>query len=802
LKRKLLKIIVGSLFVSLFIVAVIVILSFKVITSTFGNYEGKIKVKGINNKVQIFRDSLGIPYIYAKNEIDAAFAMGFVHAQERMFQMDLLRRAAMGRLSEIIGSKGIKFDQMFRTLKLYKKSKENYAGLNERLKTLLKAYSKGVNQYLKTHKASKSIEFDILNYAPFKWTPAQTIAIGKLIAWELNMGWWSKVITAHLLNKFPLKYAGEIIPVDKNTRLNSNRYGMAAAMNLIELNREFKEFFGMEGSHLGSNNWAISGKLSVDGKPIIANDVHLFFSLPNIWYAVSLHEGNYSPAGFTIPGLPFVLIGSNGSVAWSSTNLMSDDAQFFLEKIDSNKTNYFYRGKWMPLQTEEEIIRVKDSADVKIKIFSTKNGILLNGLHPYNILFRNDAQEKINISMHWDALEEAGSIYSYYLINRSKNIKELINALKYFDYPGQNFIFTDKGGNICYALGVKLRSFKKDDYPLIFKGWEANRLPPFVKFEKMPLIINPASQFLATANNKIAQNFPFHIADLWEPPARISRIKKMLLNNRKFSAKNFIAMQNDYSSDYFKPILKALQLAFKKVTIKDANLKLALKLLEKWNYQFDKFSQPPAIFSLFYQKLLRNTFLDEMGKNLFNEYVFIANIPFRIMNKLIEKPRSYWWDDKNTIRIEDRDFILRKSFSEALDFLEKRFGKNIALWQWGKLHKLILKHPFHGKNAIINKVLDRGPFEVNGSGVTLFNTEYSFIKPFNAILGQTVRFVYDFANPDEISFAMPGGESGHVFNSHYSDLTNKWLKAGSFKLKINLSKIEKKGMKKLVLLTH
>ncbi len=794
------KIAAGVLVTLLFLSLGIVAISYFVLKSYVPDYTGELRFSDVQQKVEIYRDSLGIPYIVAKNETDAAFALGFVHAQERMFQMDLYRRAALGKLSEVIGSKTVKVDRMFRTIGITRAAKAAWQKLDPVSKKILTAYSNGVNAYLHSTKWH-SVEFDLLNYEPQDWKPEHSIAIAKLIAWELNMGWWGRILEAHLQEKFSQALVNEIFPHssdDVNYSSLNNSEQIELPKDFLSANILAKEILGFSGSHLGSNNWVVNGKHSVTGKPLIANDTHLAFSLPDQWFVAVMRTKALTVAGFTLPGVPGVLIGENGRIAWTETNLMSDDALFFLEKVNPAKEIYFKNGKWKKLKVLEDTIAVKDSANAVFKIYSTENGVIISDSHLYTFLFPDSIQNKTFLSMHFPALNSTTEFLAIRGINLAANWEEFKNALKLYTYPGQNFVFADSTGNIGYVCGVKLIDRKPFNSKGLLDGTSFNQKISFVKFKNLPKVFNPKEGYFATANNNLKVFGRYHIADFFEPPARFQRIISFLASKDKFSLEDFKQMQSDVYSNYPKEFVASLLKAFRKVKIKDENLKLALRLLKNWDFKFGKYSQPAAIYSVFFQKLLTNTFEDEMGKNLFHEFLFFADIPFTAAKKLLNRPYSFWWDDKSTPKRETRDVILRNSLADALDYLEGKFGRDVSQWQWRNLHKLTLKHPFHGRNKLIDALFDVGPFDVGGCGTSLFNTEFSFAKPYDVVLGQAMRFLYDLSEPNVFYFTLPSGESGHVLSPHYGETTKDWLMGKYYKVRTDYDNF--KNFEKLILL--
>ncbi len=743
-------------------------------------YNGDITFSGINSTVKIYRDSNAVPYIKAENETDAAFALGYVHAQERLFQMDIFRRAAEGRLSEIFGSRTVPFDKMFRTIGMYRNVKENYLSQKPEIKKILEAYSAGVNSYMKNAKGNFSFEFDVLNYNPDLWKPEESLVIGKMLAWELNLSWWTKISFIKLSEKLGSEKLSEVLPnFEENGPTiipSKSTNNISLIDNFLKTDKEFRKFIGFTGTHIGSNNWAVNGKLSASGKPIIANDPHLAFQAPGKWMVAVIRGGNWNADGFTLPGVPAVIIGKNQNISWVLTNLMADDADFYSDVVDSTGTKYLLDNSWHSLEIIKDTILVKDSASVPFVIKSDHRGAIISDLHPFNSYFHHKSKSQKKLSMRWAALEFNNNFYSLMLINKAKNWKEFNSALQYFNAPGQNFIYADTEGNIGYAAAAKLPIRPEQNQKYLYDGsLSSSDWKSFIPFNKMPKMFNPKQNFVASANNKVVKNYPFYISNIWEPSSRIKRINELLGSKKKFSVRDFEKYQMDLKSKYAEKIVPFIIKAFNNVKIEDENLKISLSLLNQWNFVMDKESQTPSIYLMFYQKLMENIFEDEMGNELFEEYIFLANVPYRVTYKLLSNNNSTWFDNINTAQVETRDEIIRKSLSDALDKLENDYGKNPANWQWGSLHKVTFKHLFHGFNSFVDKFIDVGPFEIGGDGTTVFNTEYSFTKPFDVTLGPSMRFIYDFATPDKFWFNMPLGQSGNIFSSHYSDMTQKWL---------------------------
>lgn len=769
------------------------------LTESLPVYEGELTVPSLNSDVKIYFDSLAIPYIIAENDEDVSFAFGYLHARERMFTMDMIRRAGEGRLSEILGEETLPFDRMFRTVGLGRTVKMIKAKMNPEALKLLEAYSRGVNYYLEEKKNKYSFEFDVLGYQPEEWKPEHSILVIRMMAWELNLGWWTDLAFTELVQKLGEEKVKEALPeypenaptiippeIKRFAQINNN---------FIETDKAFRNFIGMTGTHLGSNNWVVNSQMSASGKPIIANDPHLAYRAPGIWYAVIIKSPDWNAAGVTLPGVPGIVIGKNDDISWTLTNIMTDETDFYSETLDSSRTKYLLDGNFKDLEIIEDTIQVKDIGGVSIEIKRTHRGPIISGIHPYNFVYNQDESTYPPISMRWLGNEFSDELDAFLKINKAKNWSEFKSAVEEFNVPGQNFVYADDQGNIGYVFGGALSIRSNNTTTFLFDGSTSeNDWKGFVSRNELPYLFNPSQNYIATANNKVIKDFKYHITNLWEPSSRIERITELLQSRSIHALKDYMRYQTDIYSPYAKTIVPYILLAFENVEVKDKNLKQSLELLDEWNFEMDKYQQAPAIFLTFFDKLMKNIYLDEMGEDLFNQYVFLANVPYRNVLELLEKPNSIWFDKVRTNSVESRDEIIRKSLADALDELEKRISKDLKYWQWGTLHTVTFKHPFSGASWILDELINIGPYEISGDGTTIFNTEYAFSAsieeyplfrhdPFDCELGPSMRFIYDFAKPDEFYLILTTGQSGNVLSDHYKDQTELFLNGKYMKIR-------------------
>jgi penicillin amidase len=489
--QKWLKITIGITGIVIFLIFAVIVVSYFMLKKPIPKYEGTAAVSGIKDDVEIYRDKHGVAYINANDQMDAVFALGYVHAQERLFQMDLMRRSVAGKLSQVMGRETIPFDRMFKTLGLEEAVEEHYPKLHPKSKQILEAYSSGINAFINSEDSGYPVEFDILGYEPEEWEPKHSLLIAKLLSWQLNISWWSDIAYVHLLQKFGKEKVMEILPDYPENAPTIIPEGVDnyadISTDFIKTDRRFRKFIGFEGTHIGSNNWVVNEKMSKSGAPIIANDPHLTHSVPATWFMAVIKSPQLNVTGFTLPGLPAVVIGKNQDISWVVTNVMADDADFYVEKLDSSKQKYFYDEEWRDLDIRRDTIVVKDSANVAMKISSTHRGPIISDIHPYEELYPNAEVKKPNVSMKWTAYDFSDELFAINLINTAQNWDDFKEALSHYNSPGQNFVYADKRGNIGYICAAKLPIRESMSPTMIYDGTKANNdWKGYVPYSEMP----------------------------------------------------------------------------------------------------------------------------------------------------------------------------------------------------------------------------------------------------------------------------------------------------------------------------
>ncbi len=721
---------------------------------------GEIQMSGIKEPVEIIRDTYGVPHIFARNEPDLYFAFGYAMAQDRLWQMEFTRRLGQGRLSEIFGPDFVKADRYFRTL--------TAAGVNhempEAYAPLFRAFADGVNAYLKDHRDRLPVEFTLLRYEPEPWHVDDYIAAVKVITWALSSGWNIDLTAAEILKK-----AGEERFADAFPHWPDQAPAIIPSVSAIRsllASAAVNTGISIEGliplpSAGASNNWVLAGEKTVSGKPMLANDTHLPLANPSFWWEVHLACPTIDVSGFAVTGIPGVPIGQNRHVAWGITNVMVDDVDFYIEKINpENPRQYWYKDRWEDMTVKTETIRVKGKDPVTVEILLTRHGPIVTDPKP--------GSGENPISARWAFTEAVQPVQAGSLLLKAKNIQDVQEALRYWEVPGQNFVFADTEGNIGFWCCTTLPVRQKGDGLLPMPGWTGeHEWSGYVPFDERPHLINPKAGFIATANNKVISDYPYLISRYWEPTDRITRIVHLLTAKEKLSMDDFKEMHMDVycpqAADLTPRILQVLEERFPHPEGEKAK-----NILSSWDFHMNKDSGAACLFEMIYRKTMENTFKDELGKELFYKYLKTSVFAPRAVRFITTKGQSPWFDDVATPQKETMDDVLAVSIEQSLAELKETQGNDLADWKWGEIHTLTFEHVL-GKKKPLNLIFNLGPFPVEGNLLTVNKKKYALDTPYHANHGVSMRLIVDFADMDGSLHVLPTGESGHLKSPNYRD---------------------------------
>lgn len=762
------------------LIVIVVVIGFFIISGirngAVPKYNGELMLAGLESDVTVFRDERGMPHIYAGNEHDLYFAVGYVMAQERLWFMDLIRRVTTGRLAEVMGADLAETDKFLRCLEMTAKSKLVLSNEDPVILSYMQAYADGVNKYIADAGKKLPPEFRILGYKPDPWKLEDIANIIGYMGWDLakdNMT--SDLFYYQLVKKIGAEKALQIIPDFKavssvvfpgftlDDKLLKEAISIISSLDKLEA-------LGAS-SFSGSNNWALSGRRTTTGKPILSNDMHLGFGSPGIW--IQMHQvipGKLNVTGVAVPGEPFIVAGHNEKIAWGMTNLMVDDIDLFAEKINpENPNQYFFNGEWKNMIVKKEIIKLKGGGIDSVIIKYTHRGPVISGFN--NI---TDAA----ISMRWSGFDYSDEVRSVCLLNRAAGWDDFRNALRSFNSVSQNFVYADTEGNIGLNTGGGI-ALRKGNGSLIRNGeTDESDWKGYVPFEQLPFSFNPATGYVSSANNRtVDENYPYYISSDFAMPYRINRIRQMIGEKEIFSMDDFKRMILDQHSDYAALLTPYILKIEEKSPALSPGERSALAALKNWDYDMNANLVAPSVFEFFRPAFGRNLLGDEMGE--LYPSLFGTAREYYIYRILTSGPDA-WVDNVNTNEKETLDDIVLLSFKDAVSDLTQKFGEDQAKWTWGSIHKITIEHPL-GKVKILDRLfsLNSDTYSVGGSSHTV--SPYTYAAGFKVNHGASERHIFNTADWDESFTITPTGASGVPASEFYLSHTKDYIEGKFYK---------------------
>lgn len=739
------------------------------------NYNLSVEL-ALTDSVEVYRDRFAVPHVYAKNELDLYKSVGYITAQDRLWQMDLLRRVTQGRVSEVVGEKAIKFDLLMRSLQLDKKSAEIIDNSSDSLLQILQAYADGVNLYIANNKGNLPQEFAIFGYEPEEWEINHSVNLIGYIAWDLTPNYKAEIILEQIKRKLGDDLADEFLP-EANTKdvvfpeFNDQDTLALSWYNVLEDYSNIIDELGLT-VFSASNNWAISSQKSQSGHAMLANDMHLKFGLPGIWYQIhEVVENELNVTGVLLPGQPFVISGHNDSIAWGLTNLRVDNIDFYEEKISSiDTTKYELNKDLIPLTFKEEVIKYKG----KEKVFNvryTHRGPVISDW--------TDLGKEKAISMKWVGSHLYSSeVKGIWQLNHANNWGDFTDALKEFGAVSQNVNYADTRGNIGIKTsgGVPIR--KKGKGSFVAPGWvDTYDWKGYVPFDSLPVSYNPKTNFVASANNKtVDDSYPYYINRWFCTPYRMERISDFLMEKKKVSIADFKALQNDYQSTFAEKFTPKIITALSNQNLSEFELE-TLDLLKTWDYNMVSDSPEALVFENFCMEFLKVVIQDELGEDLYVKFSSNGAITPIMVHKLSNNYTLALFDDVNTTEKESFDDCVLYAYQNALESIKKAYSENIAEWQWGKQHQLTIQHPL-GKVKALDVMFNynSNTYPVGGSFHTVSPYFYSYNENGAVKNGASHRQVYTAGDWDNSFSILPTGSSGLSASLHYLDQLDLYIK--------------------------
>jgi len=729
------------------------------------NYDRSARVAGLAAPVEILRDAHAVPHIFAKSREDAVFALGYVQAQDRLWQMVFLRAVMQARVAEIVGQEGVATDELFRSLGLYRLAEQSFAHLDPKSQRLLEAYAAGVNAYIRGHTRPLPIEFTLLQVTPEPWRPADSIATMKYMQLSLSANMYGELARAHLIGRLSRKQVEEFLPPTPGDPPNP-------LPDYLSMFRRAKTAELEAPDHTASDNWVVAGFRSVTGSPLLANDPHLPLSIPTIWYLVQLSWPGHDVVGGVLPGMPAVSVGRTRTFAWGMTNTGPDTQDLYLEKLAPDGRSYLTPDGSEPFRTRREVIKVRFAKPIVVTVRETRHGPVLPeswrriaGLVPKGYV----------LALSWTALTpDDRTVQANFEMNELAGGEDLDPVLKDYLSPMQNMVFADKKHiGLILASRVPIRDPANDSLGLVpAKGWDARYdWKEYIPIDRLPRIADPPSGEIATANNKtVPPGYPYTLTREWDEPFRFWRIEALLNATRRHSLASFKAIQLDTHERYADDLLPLL---LKAGPWPAADQRQATALLARWDRRMDAARPEPLIFEAWQRALVKRLFADELGDDFTANWSHHAILTLNVLRNV--DGQSRWCDDIRTKVREDCPTEIKLALGDALAELKATYGADMREWRWGEAHHAVFDHLPLGDLPLIGPLFNR-EVEAGGGDFTLRRGgfRYASDRPYAAIHGSGYRAIYDLADPDRSLYVISTGESGNIFSPYYDDQIRLW----------------------------
>ncbi len=747
---------------------------------------GTVAVDGLRGRVEIIRDIDAVPHIRANDEADALFGLGYVHAQERLWQMEFQRRVAQGRLAEIVGPEGLPADRLLRTIGLMRAAREAWPKIDGRSRALIEAYVAGVNAFLADHHGGGlPVEFALLRTSPEPWTGVDVVAWQKTMAFQLSANWREELLRVQLEARVGAESAGQLMPaytpggpviLPPDAVLRSRPLGSGASEpgptpgrgpgGLAEAAADLAALAAIVDTldvapplGGGSNNWVVSGARSITGKPLLANDPHLAGQAPAVWYLAHVTGGGLDVIGATVPGVPGVMIGRNQRIAWGITALLGDVEDIYVEKLNA-RDQAEYAGALEPVRIVRETIKVRGGADVPLRIRITRHGPIISDVleHPQSTL-----------ALRWTGLDpEDGTAECFMRVNLAGTWPQFTDALRRMHTPLLNFVYADVDGNIGYYGPGSFPVRAAGDGTRPVPGWTGEyEWRGYLHESEWPWAYNPSRGYLASANNKVApDSFPFALGSSWEAPYRAARITELIERTSKLSVEDLYRMQRDVQSAQVKVVLPFL------LTARPADTagREAMDTLRDWDGALDGQSAQAALYEAWYDATVHGLFEDELGQDLAAEYLSWRSLTAKAVDNLIQSGETSWCDDVRTPEPETCETLLGQTLRRALSEMGGRQGtSNLSKWRWDRVNAARFPHRPLDAVPILRRFFSRTVAR-GGDAFTI-----TPVMPIDDdLFVSSYRQVIDLAGADSSHFVIPMGQSGHVWSDRYANLLEPW----------------------------
>lgn len=749
---------------------------------------GELHVPGLAARVEVRRDKHGIPHILAANRADLFRAQGFVHAQDRFWQMEQNRRVARGTLAEVFGEAALDVDRFSRTVGFLRAAEADLAALAEPARQTLEWYSEGVTAYLRLRPRRVAAELNLLRLTPQDWTPLDSLALAKVIAWGLSANWESELTRLRLLAEGSPYRVAELEPdLPADTPRIAEAAGGPTQQRLIHVSglllnflEPLKVWVGAVQGGQGSNAWVVAPGRSLTRKPILANDLHLPAQIPGIWYEQHLTAPDFEVVGAGFPGTPGVVAGHNEELAWGLTNAAVDQSDLYIEQPHPERPDCFAFGEaWEDARVLEESIRVRRREQPHVeRVTITRHGPVITNLLP------TSARAPLPVlSARWVGHAPSHLMEALLGLNDAETIEEATEALRQWDVPAQNVLLADVRGNIAWRLAGRIPRRENHLGATPGLGWTgSDEWSGFIPFEELPRLDNPPSGVIVTANNKpVGDEYPYYLGLEFDAGWRAARIEQLLAERERFSVRDIEDIQLDTQSLFAAQLVRWIVL----INSADPWEKTAIQSLRKWNLRMDPDSTPALVFHHVLIELLAMVFGDKLGATTAAYYGGSVSpiFPFsshmdRAQGKLLElldaNEASAWYTDVASGVRRDRDQLLQEALTRAVRRIRDSLGDSALRWQWGRVHQVSYQHPL-GSARFLGNIFNRGPIPIGGDNTTVLQTRYTPQSPIGMVqVIPTWRAIFEVGAWERMQSVTPTGQSGHPLSETYDDQIAMW----------------------------
>ncbi|TQV81093.1 penicillin acylase family protein [Aliikangiella coralliicola] len=769
---------------------------------------GTNHIEGIKAKVEIVRDKWGVPHVSAENDLDAFFSIGYLHAQDRLWQLEIQRRLGSGRLSEIFGSESLSNDKMMRTLGFRRLAEQHFSQLSEFAQQSLYAYSAGINAWLLSDDHELPIEFVAFDVQPEKWTPIDSLVWLKVIAWNLSSNYKTEIDRLLLTHELGESKAQALFFGENSIQQSITEHGeIELYQSLAELRsftQEFQQQTTTNGNHIGSNAWVVSGDYTESGLPLLANDPHVQMKTPSMFYLAHLKGGNLNAVGATFPGLPFIVFGHNDFISWGGASFAADVQDLYIEQVKvTNPDQYIYDGETREMEIVEETILVKQDfpsflraaiPPQKWRARSTIHGPIIS-----DVIGISSNQL---ISLKWTGFDPQDKTYEALLqINYASDWPEFNSAVKLAVTPTLAFVYADKKNNIGMLVGGKIPIRKQGYGTAPNNGWNSDEdWRGYVPFEENPNAFNPQNGYLVLANQRLVDNsYPYFVTADWPSSHRADRIAEKLQQfieqtPKELNLEQMKVIQGDRLS------LAAVELLPYLLAVEPADDKQAeaLSYLKNWNGEFGLESVGATIFETWYMSFRGKLLQDDLWGDLLNasraDYLLAAvdDIPHSFYLKVLKNKDVKWCDNVRTVNRESCEDTISAALDDTISTLEKFVGSSMDDWEWQQVHQAYFPHtPFSRLNLLDIIFDERIPSVGDNYTINLGESSFSMTDGYEQYVGATYRQLVDLGNLDKSRFSITPGQSGNIFSAHYNDSLEAHRDMSFIKMKLSDGEGEK-----------